>query len=76
MLIKELPEVAERQTKGLIYSAINKLIEDSKVDPIKSLNIRWEEFNAFTPMQIIGVMMLKKEKANAILVELFPPIFK
>ena len=72
---KSLPEVAERETKGLIYSAISKLIGENKVNPLKSLHVNWEEFKNFSAMQIVGLMLLKKEKMDEVNSELFPPIF-
>lgn len=72
---KALPEVAERETKGIIYSAISKLLSENKSSPIKSLRVSWDEFKDYNSMQVIGLMLLKKEKINGVISELFPSAF-
>jgi len=73
--MKDLPVYADRQTNRLIYNTITKLIQDSKESSLNDMKIKWEDFENFTPMQIIGVMLLKKNKLNAISSALFPKLF-
>ena len=65
---------SDRQTNILIYNTINKLIQQSKESP-KNMKLEWNDFCKFTPMQIVGVMLLKKDHAKGVEQALFPRLF-
>lgn len=57
-------QVLDRHTKNVIYKTIKQIIntakEEKKKAHIMSIQLDWEEFRKFTPMQIMGLLLLRE----------------
>jgi hypothetical protein len=55
----------DRHSKDVIYKTIKHILfnakEDKKRAHIMSVQIDWEEFRRFTPMQIMGLLLLRDD---------------
>lgn len=55
--------VLDRHTKNVIYKTIKQIIssakEEKKKAHILSIQLEWEEFRKFSPMQIMGLLLLR-----------------
>ena len=56
-------KVLDRHTKNVIYKTIKQIIssakEEKKKAHILSIQLEWEEFRKFSPMQIMGLLLLR-----------------
>jgi hypothetical protein len=56
-------KVLDRHTKNVIYKTIKNIInnakEEKKTAHIVGIQLDWEEFRKFTPMQIMGLLLLR-----------------
>jgi len=57
--------VLDRHTKNVIYKSIKQIISNAKEEKkkahIMSIQLDWEEFRQFTPMQIVGLLLLRDD---------------
>lgn len=55
----------DRHSKDVIYKTIKHILfnakEDKKRSHIMSVQIEWEEFRRFSPMQIMGLLLLRDD---------------
>jgi len=55
----------DRHSRDVIYKTIKHILfnarEDKKRAHIMSVQIDWEEFKTFTPMQIMGLLLLRDD---------------
>lgn len=64
-------KVLDRHTKNVIYTTIKKIIDNAKEEKkkahIMSINLEWEEFRSFTPIQVMGLLLLRDVRIMLIL---------
>ena len=67
----------DRHTKNLIYRTIKQIganaKEEQKRANLLNFNIEWNEFMRFTPLQVIGLMLLREDVNHKIKKVLFHP---
>ena len=67
----------DRHTKNLIYRTVKQIganaKEEQKRANLLNFNIEWTEFQRFTPLQVIGLMLLREDVNNKIKKVLFHP---
>lgn len=63
--------VMDGHTNNILYQTIKQIVakakQEKKMENIRELNIDWEEFRDFTPMQIIGLYNLIHGKSDEIM---------
>ena len=68
----------DRHTKNLIYRTIKQIganaKEEQKRANLLNINIEWKDFQKFTPLQVIGLMLLREDVNNKIKKVLFHPM--
>ena len=73
-------KVLDRHTKNVIYKTIKKIItnakEEKKKAHIMSIQLDWDEFRKFSPMQIMGLLLLRDDALEKMQDFLFPNIAK
>jgi len=69
-------KVLDRHTKNVIYKTIKRIIENAKEEKkkahIMSINLEWTEFRKFTPMQTLGLLLLRDDALEKFNDFLFP----
>lgn len=72
--------VLDRHTKNVIYNTIKQIIntakEEKKKAHIMSIQLEWEEFRKFTPMQIMGLLLLRDDALEKMQDFMFPSVAK
>lgn len=72
--------VLDRHNKNVIYSTIKSIIESAKEEKKKahilSINIAWDEFREFTPIQIMGLLLLWDDALEKLKDFMFPILAK
>eukprot|EP00347_Sterkiella_histriomuscorum_P024300 403331608 len=72
--------VLDRHTKNVIYKTIKQIIntakEEKKKAHIMSIQLEWEEFRKFTPMQIMGLLLLRDDALEKMQDFMFPSVAK
>ena len=70
----------DRHSKDVIYKTIKHILynakEDKKRAHIMSVQIDWEEFRKFTPMQIMGLLLLRDDALDKMEEVLFAKTLK
>ncbi len=73
-------KVLDRHTKNVIYRTIKQIINNAKEEKkkahIMSIQLEWEEFRKFTPMQIMGLLLLRDDALEKMQDFLFPSVAK
>ena len=73
-------KVLDRHTKNVIYKTIKQIItnakEEKKKAHIMSIQLDWDEFRKFSPMQIMGLLLLRDDALEKMQDFLFPNIAK
>lgn len=73
-------KVLDRHTKNVIYKTIKQIINNAKEEKkkahIMSIQLDWEEFRKFTPMQIMGLLLLRDDALDKMQNFLFPTVAK
>ena len=68
----------DRHTKNLINRTIKQIganaKEEQKRANLLNINIEWKDFQKFTPLQVIGLMLLREDVNNKIKKVLFHPM--
>ena len=63
--------VMDGHTNNILYQTIKQIVakakQEKKLENIRELNIDWEEFKEFSPMQIIGLYNLIHGKSDEIM---------
>ncbi len=72
--------VLDRHTKNVIYKTIKQIIntakEEKKKAHIMGIQLEWEEFRKFTPMQIMGLLLLRDDALEKMQDFMFPTVAK
>lgn len=67
----------DRHTKNLIYRTIKQIganaKEEQKRANLLNFNIEWNEFSTFSPLQVIGLMLLREDVSTKMKKVLFHP---
>lgn len=68
--------VLDRHNKNVIYSTIKSIIDSAKEEKKKahilSIHIGWEEFKDFTPIQVMGLLLLRDDALEKLKDFMFP----
>lgn len=62
----------DRQITNVVYSTLQKIVKDKKnrkQNFLEKINLKWEDFNSFTPLQIMGLISMKFDNNSWLLKE-------
>lgn len=61
----EKSNLQDRQIINVVYSTLQKIVKEKKnkkKNILEKLDLTWEEFNSFSPIQIMGLISMSSEK--------------